>query len=143
MYVVCESRGLPELLLCLALLSLLNNCRSCRLRPLRSNQVMTHQVALAVLLKVPAVGSPAGSRELMLMLQSLLAERFKLVVHREFRIVSGYRLVLAKRGLKAPASAPDRVSAGRSTRSRIDCEGCTMTQLSFKLPECFSGRSWT
>jgi len=80
-------------------------------------------------------GSPAGSRELMLMLQSLLAERFKLVVHREFRIVSGYRLVLAKRGLKAPASAPDRVSAGRSTRSRIDCEGCTMTQLSFKLSE--------
>lgn len=40
----------------------------------------------------------------MAMLQSLLAERFKLAVHREVRIVSGYKLVVAKGGLKAPAS---------------------------------------
>jgi uncharacterized protein (TIGR03435 family) len=79
--------------------------------------------------------SRVGSRELMLMLQTLLAERFKLVLHRELRMVSGYRLVLAKGGLKAPASAPDGASVGRSTRSRIDCEGCTMTQFSVKLSE--------
>ena len=48
--------------------------------------------------------APAGDHELMLMLQTLLSERFKLVFHREQRPIPGYRLV--KGGLKAQVSAP-------------------------------------
>ena len=45
------------------------------------------------------------------MLQALLAERFKLVVHRETKEVPVYTLVLAKSGSKLKAAAPDRKSA--------------------------------
>jgi uncharacterized protein (TIGR03435 family) len=78
---------------------------------------------------------PAGDHDLMLMLQTLLADRFKLVLHREQRAISGYRLVLGKAGLKARASAPDHGSVGHSQRGRIDAEGCTMAQLALKLAE--------
>jgi len=78
---------------------------------------------------------PADDLELMLMLRALLAERFKLVFHREQRAIPGYRLVLGKGGLKAQASAPDRGSVGRSQRERIEAEGCTMAQLALKLAE--------
>jgi uncharacterized protein (TIGR03435 family) len=78
---------------------------------------------------------PAGDHELMLMLQTLLADRFKLVLHREQRTIPGYRLVLGKGGLRAQASAPDRGSVGHSQRGRIEAEGCTMAQLALKLAE--------
>jgi uncharacterized protein (TIGR03435 family) len=45
--------------------------------------------------------APASDHELMLMLQTLLSERFKLVFHREQRPIPGYRLALEKGGLKA------------------------------------------
>jgi uncharacterized protein (TIGR03435 family) len=78
---------------------------------------------------------PAGDHELMLMLQALLADRFKLVLHGEQRPLAGYRLVVAKGGLKARPSAPDRSSVGHSQRGRIDAESCTMAQLALKLSE--------
>ena len=77
----------------------------------------------------------ANGSELMLMLQALLADRFSLVFHRELRTVSGSKLVLGKGGLKAPVSAPESRSTSNSTRSRIDCESCTMAQLAMKLSE--------
>ena len=80
-------------------------------------------------------GGPAGDHDLMLMLQTLLADRFKLVLHREQRAIPGFRLVLGKGGLKAQASAPGRDSFGNSRRGRIDAEGCTMAQLALKLSE--------
>jgi uncharacterized protein (TIGR03435 family) len=79
--------------------------------------------------------APAGGHELMRMLQTLLADRFKLVLHREQRTIPGYRLVLAKGGLRAPASAPDSGSVGQSQRGRIEAAGCTMPQLALKLAE--------
>jgi uncharacterized protein (TIGR03435 family) len=78
---------------------------------------------------------PAGNHDLMLMLQTLLADRFKLVLHREQRVIPGYRLALGKDGLQAQASAPDHGSVGRSQRGRIEAEGCTMAQLALKLAE--------
>src|SRR6516225_67625 len=78
---------------------------------------------------------PAGDHELMLMLQTLLADRFKLVLHREQRAIPGYRLVLGKGGLKAQVTAPDRGSLGHSQRGRIEAEGCTLSQLALKLAE--------
>jgi len=80
--------------------------------------------------------SPAGGHELMQMLRALLADRFKLVFHREQRTLSGYRLVLAKSGLKATSGATDSGSAGHLQRGRVDtCSACTMAQLAVKLAE--------
>jgi len=78
---------------------------------------------------------PAGDHDLMLMLRTLLADRFKLVIHREQRPLNGYRLVVAKSGVKAQPSAPDRSSVGHSQRGRIEAESYTMAQLALKLSE--------
>ncbi len=43
---------------------------------------------------------PVGDRELMLMLQALLKDRFKLDLRRETKMVPGYALVVAKGGLR-------------------------------------------
>jgi len=78
---------------------------------------------------------PAGDQDLMLMLQALLSERFKLVFHREQRAISGYRLVLGKGGLRAKISAPDRSSTGNSRPGHIDAEAYTMVQFAAKLSQ--------
>lgn len=49
---------------------------------------------------------PAPYAELNQMLQTLLAERFRLKLHRETRMLQGYAIVVAKDGLKIKASAP-------------------------------------
>ena len=92
-------------------------------------------VEATIALRQALATAPAGDRELMLMLQTLLADRFKLVFHREQRAIPGYRLTLGKGLLKAQASPPDRGSVGHSQRGRIDAEGCTMAQLALKLAE--------
>jgi uncharacterized protein (TIGR03435 family) len=78
---------------------------------------------------------PAGDAELSLMLRALLADRFRLVVHRETRPLSGFVLTVAKGGIKAKRSAPDSESRGSSGRARIECQACTMAQLTIKLSE--------
>jgi uncharacterized protein (TIGR03435 family) len=78
---------------------------------------------------------PAGDHDLMLMLQTLLADRFKLVIHREQRSIVGYRLALANGGLKAQTSSSDRGSVGHSRRGHIDAQAYTMTQLALHLSE--------
>ena len=78
---------------------------------------------------------PAGDRELMTMLQSLLAERFKLAFHRETRALPGYALGLGKGGLRAKPSAPDAGSRTSSRWGSIEASGCTMAQLALKLSE--------
>jgi uncharacterized protein (TIGR03435 family) len=78
---------------------------------------------------------PAGDRELMAMLQSLLSERFKLAFHRETREVPGYALVVGKGGLKAKRAQPDAESRSNSSRDAIDAEACGMRQLAQKLSE--------
>jgi uncharacterized protein (TIGR03435 family) len=78
---------------------------------------------------------PAGGHELMIMLQSLLAERFNLVFHRETRPMSGYALILGKSGLKAQHSAAGAPSRGSSRRGAIDAQAYTMAQLAMKLTE--------
>jgi uncharacterized protein (TIGR03435 family) len=52
------------------------------------------------------------------MIRSLLAERFQLVVHREPHQVSGYTLVLAKKGPKMEPAKPDEKGSGTSTNNQ-------------------------
>jgi len=79
--------------------------------------------------------APAASHELMLMLQTLLADRFRLVLHREQRPLAGYRLVVAKGGLRAQPSAPDRGSTGQSRLGSIEAKAYTLEQFALKLSE--------
>lgn len=77
----------------------------------------------------------AGDHELMEMLQQLLAERFKLVIHRETRPLSGYALVAGKKGITAKRSEPDTGSRTNSSRRSIEATGCSMGCLATKLAE--------
>ncbi len=52
------------------------------------------------------------------MIASLLAERFQLVVHREPKQVSGYALVLSKKGPKMEPAKPDEKGSGTSTNNQ-------------------------
>lgn len=84
-------------------------------------------------IRAKAAGRASGT-ELMAMLRTLLADRFQLVVHREVRSVAGYRLVVAKSGLKATSTASEK-SVGQSTRRSLGCTGCTMEHVALKLAE--------
>jgi uncharacterized protein (TIGR03435 family) len=77
----------------------------------------------------------AGDHQLMAMLQQLLAERFKLVIHRETRPLSGYALLVGKKGITAKRSEPDTGSRTNSSRRSIDATGCSMGCLATKLAE--------
>ena len=57
-----------------------------------------------------AESADATRDEIRSMLQALLAERFKLVVHRETKEIPAYSLVLAKGGSKLKPAMPDRKS---------------------------------
>jgi uncharacterized protein (TIGR03435 family) len=78
---------------------------------------------------------PADDPEMMVMLQSLLAERFKLVFHRETRPLPGYALVVGKGGLKANPSAPDAPSRTSGRRGSIEAQQCTMARLAQRLTD--------
>jgi uncharacterized protein (TIGR03435 family) len=78
-----------------------------------------------------AVGEP----ELLKMLQPLLADRFKLAMHRETRQIPGYTLTAAKGGLKASVSDPNRRSGGNGGRGRIDMVGTPMSALIIRLSD--------
>jgi uncharacterized protein (TIGR03435 family) len=55
---------------------------------------------------------PVSEAELKRMLQSLLAERFKLALHRETRETSGYKLVVAKSGPRLKEARADEERKG-------------------------------
>ena len=82
---------------------------------------------------VAKAGYPAGDTEMMVMLQTLLAERFQLKLHRDSQTVSGYSLTLAKGGLKAKVSEGDGGASTNSSRGRIEATKCTMARLAMKL----------
>jgi uncharacterized protein (TIGR03435 family) len=68
------------------------------------------------------------------MLQALLAERFHLVVSREPRQVSGFELVVAKKGLKMEAAQPGlEDSHTNGGPNRISGTNVTMEQLATRL----------
>jgi uncharacterized protein (TIGR03435 family) len=81
------------------------------------------------------VSPDASKGQRMLMLQALLAERFKLVVHRETKELPIYRLVVGKGGPKFRAVEDDGTAAeiGDGDRHRIRAHHVSMELLAAAL----------
>jgi uncharacterized protein (TIGR03435 family) len=79
----------------------------------------------------------ANVRDFPLMLQSLLADRFKLAVHREPRQSPIYTLVVTKEGAKLAPGDPSKCGGSscglNATPTEIVGENVTMTQLAARL----------
>jgi len=71
---------------------------------------------------------PVGDTVLMAMLQTLLAERFKLAMHRETRMVQAFVLEAAKKGPKLEKAAGGG-STTRNGRGLIDAKTMTMDRF--------------
>ncbi len=74
------------------------------------------------------VNTPTDQVELML--QTLLADRFQLKVHREEREVPVYALVPAKGGTKLSASPPEGKFSSKTGRGHLDLQHASTTTLS-------------
>jgi uncharacterized protein (TIGR03435 family) len=75
---------------------------------------------------------PAHGPELMAMLQTLLAERFQLALHRETKIFQGYALVVSKAGLKISAVEAGKPSVSTHNTS-MTAEKASMADLARNL----------
>jgi len=74
----------------------------------------------------------AGDEALMKMLQSLLADRFKLAVHRENRTIPVYVLGIAKNGPKLEKSEPGESSSGNGN-GHLEGRSISMAGLAWRL----------
>ena len=63
------------------------------------------------------------------MLQALLAERFKLEVHREPKVMSAYALVVAKGGPKMTAVEAGKGSSMNTNNNHLTAKNTTMQRL--------------
>ncbi|HLK66216.1 MAG TPA: TIGR03435 family protein [Bryobacteraceae bacterium] len=63
------------------------------------------------------------------MLQNLLAERFKLEVHRETKTLSGYALLVSKKGARLKDSERKEGMNSRQNNGTLEAEGMTMANL--------------
>jgi uncharacterized protein (TIGR03435 family) len=71
-------------------------------------------------------GHEASVAELQLMLQSLLLDRFKLVIDRESREMKTYDLVVAKGGMRLRLTDPSARTASATSRGKITATGCSL-----------------
>jgi uncharacterized protein (TIGR03435 family) len=78
---------------------------------------------------------PLREPELLKTLQPLLADRFKLTLHRETRQIPGYALTVAKGGVKAVVSDPNGRPGANGGRGRIDTAGTPMSLLAIRLSD--------
>jgi uncharacterized protein (TIGR03435 family) len=80
-----------------------------------------------------------GEDQIPPMLQSLLADRFKLVIHRETRATPVYALVVAKNGPKLKVSQAETMSQNNPRRGHVEAKKLTMAVLAAR----FAGSGWT
>src|SRR6185312_14272399 len=78
-------------------------------------------------------GYPAQYAELNQMLQTLLAERFRLKLHRETRSLQGYAIVVAKDGLKMKPSAPGTRGHTNDNPGSVVSTATAISRLALKL----------
>ena len=91
--------------------------------------------------------APEGTKkeQIPAMLRTLLAERFKLQVHREKKEFAVFALVVAKGGPKLTETAPDAPPGANygismaNTVGKVECRRASMTSLANTLPR-FVGR---
>jgi uncharacterized protein (TIGR03435 family) len=81
---------------------------------------------------VAKADQPVGDGILMTMLQTLLAERFKLAIHRENRPIEAYILEVAKNGPKLEKSG-DAASTTGNGHGLIDARAIAMTRFAAVL----------
>jgi uncharacterized protein (TIGR03435 family) len=87
---------------------------------------------------VAKAGSNTSMPALALMMQTLLAERFKLAIHREEKVMPAYVLSVGKRPAKFTAGSGAQQSCNWSTLesglARRTCQNMTMAELARQLP---------
>jgi uncharacterized protein (TIGR03435 family) len=76
---------------------------------------------------------PASDSQLMILLQSLLAERFKLALHREQKPLPGYALTVAKGGVKMQRAELGGPSRSNSNRGHMTATGLSMERFAQTL----------
>jgi uncharacterized protein (TIGR03435 family) len=89
---------------------------------------------------------PAGTSvgDFRLMLQNLLAERFKLTTHRATKQVSGYALEVAKNGPKLTQSGKESKGAAKSEGKRDEaCRGCNAIVIQDENPMFLPGAGFS
>ena len=72
---------------------------------------------------------PASERELKLMLQTLLAERFKLAIHRDKKEMSTYILTVPKNGHKLKVAEAAGNPSFKTGKMNLTGDGATIAQL--------------
>jgi uncharacterized protein (TIGR03435 family) len=80
-----------------------------------------------------AFSPPSGPEQIPLMLQSLLADRFKLVVHRETREAPVYVLVVAQGGPKLKVSQAETMSLNAGQRGHLEAKKISAERLAVYL----------
>jgi uncharacterized protein (TIGR03435 family) len=78
---------------------------------------------------------PAPEDQLRLMLQTLLAERFQLALHRQTKELQAYALVVGKNGSKLRESTTDGPSSIRQSRLGVTVERVSAAQLAQALSQ--------
>ncbi len=78
---------------------------------------------------------PAATDQLRLMLRTLLADRFKLTLHREEKIMPTYALVVAKNGPKFHQSEGEGKSSLKGSKAVVTAEKTSMAQLADLLAQ--------
>jgi uncharacterized protein (TIGR03435 family) len=77
--------------------------------------------------RIPAEFAQQTREKVPEMIQSLLADRFQLIIHREPREVSGYALVVAKKGPKMERAKPEETgSHADSNNTHLTAKNVTM-----------------
>ena len=84
--------------------------------------------------KIPAEFAAQRPSRLPELIESLLVDRFQLMAHREQRQMSGYALVVEKKGAKLePARHPDKGSESHSNGRHLTATNVTMDSLAKRL----------
>jgi uncharacterized protein (TIGR03435 family) len=82
---------------------------------------------------VARVPADAAKEQIPLMLQTLLAQRFKLALHRDHKVMQIYALEVAKNGPKMHETAEDDKGESGCSRSFAETQGATLAAVCHKM----------